>query len=58
MQRLVVAGQSVFMEMTHQQLLRLIYCTCNEEGCSNWMRILFPEDYETGQVADTILLLW
>lgn len=30
-QRLVVAGQGVFMEMMHQQLPRLIYCTCNEE---------------------------
>lgn len=30
-QRLVVAGKGVFMEMMHQQLPRLIYCTCNKE---------------------------
>lgn len=33
MQGLMVAGESVFMEMMHQQLLRLIYSAC--EGQSN-----------------------
>lgn len=31
MQRLVVAGQGVFMELLHQQLFGLIHCTCKKE---------------------------
>lgn len=37
MHRLVVAGESVFVEMMHQQLLSLIHRTCEEEGCDDWM---------------------
>lgn len=36
MQRLVVAGQGVFMEMVHQQLLGLVYCACKKEERNNW----------------------
>lgn len=31
-QRLVVAGEGVLMEVMHQQLVCLVYCTCKVEG--------------------------
>lgn len=57
MQRLVVAGESVFVKMMHQQLLCLINCTCKEEGCNIQMGTVTvsrsPDYYKLGQIADT-----
>lgn len=36
MQRLVVAGQGVLIEMVHQQLHGLVYCAWKKEERSKW----------------------
>lgn len=50
-QRLVVAGQGVFMELLHQQLIGLIDCTWKEEEC-----IVGSQGTVSGQTERKVLL--